>query len=204
MRELYQSVKGGRILTKRDLVKYVERKGQEAREKASQHKKEIIAQAQEQIYEDIGVNAFVKEVVPMYKAISDKYDDFIERIDKIDHIRFSEFYYAHGYNELHRHLTSVYTFKEAITGAISINTEEYNTIVKEANAEVMKVISTYDTVLMTVKNLPTAKDGIEYLKKLGFDTSEIEPVKKEKQLPATTNINIDIKYLLLEENQHEE
>jgi hypothetical protein len=48
-------------MTKRDLVKYIERKGQEAREKASQHKKEIIAQAQEQIYEDIGVNAFVKD-----------------------------------------------------------------------------------------------------------------------------------------------
>ena len=54
------------------------------------------------------------------------------------------------------------------------------------------------SVIETVKNLPTAKDGLEYLKKLGFDVSEIEPAEKKKQLPATISVNVDTRYLLLD------
>lgn len=184
-------------MTKRDLVKYLENKAKEARERAAKRKAEMINEAQECIYEEIGVNAFVAEVVPMYEEILKKYQEYFEKIHNTEGVSISPYYYKLGYNALAKDLTDVDSFKKIVAESTRISSAEYNEVVSQASEHARKVASTYDTVVMTVKNLPTAKDGLEYLKKLGFDVSEIEPVKHEKQLPATTSVNVDVKYLLL-------
>lgn len=85
---------------------------------------------------------------------------------------------------------------------VRINTEDYENAKRQAIAYYNNVEKTYDDVIQTVKNLPTAKDGLEYLKKLGFNTSSILPVEQKKQLPATISVNVDTKYLIFDKENN--
>lgn len=184
-------------MTKRDLVKWLEKRAEKARNEADELRKKAIKESEEEIYKSIELDRFVEDVVKMYSEILKRYNGYLSSIDAIEGVSLSKFYYKFGYTDLERRYTSKSEFRETVKEAINIRSEKYNEVVRNASEEVRKVISTYDTVILTVKNLPTAKDGLEYLKKLGFDTEEIEPAEHRKQLPATTAVNVDINYLML-------
>ena len=112
----------------------------------------------------------------------------------------SKYHYRYGYYDFEK-LTHKDDFKSAIFSCISFDKDhEYTKEVRKLRDFVHSVEYTYDTAIQTIKNLPTAKDGMEYLKKLGFDISEIQPAE-QKQLPATISINVDVKYLLLNKEE---
>ena len=190
-------------MTKRNLIKWLEKRASEAGREAIVQKNKLIEAAQEEVYKEIGLDEFINQVVPLYKEILDKYDDYLKKIDSIEGVRLYKYNYKFGYNDLTQRYTHVADFRETMKDTVNINTQKYNETVSRLSKEASKVVSTYDTVILTVKNLPSAKDGLEYLKKLGFDLSEIEPIEKKKQLPATTNVNVDVKYLLLKMKSEE-
>ena len=184
-------------MTKRDLVKWLEKKSLEARTIAQKDRDKLINSAKEVEYVDIGLDDFVKDTVEMFRKYLDRYADFIKNVNSIDGMSMSKYNWRFGYNDFVAKFSDAQTIRDNYAEAIHINTVRYKEIVDKANSSKAKVESTYYTVIETVKNLPTAKDGLEYLKKLGFDVSEIEPAEKKKQLPATISVNVDTRYLLL-------
>lgn len=185
-------------MTKRDLVKWLEKKSSEAKIIAQKDRDKLINSAKEVEYVDIGLDDFVKDSVEMFRKYLDRYADFIKHVNSIDGMSMSKYNWRFGYNDFVARFSDAQTIRDNYIEAIHINTLRYKEIVDKANSDKAKVESTYYTVIETVKNLPTAKDGLEYLKKLEFDVSEIEPAEKKKQLPATISVNVDTRYLLLD------
>lgn len=190
-------------MTKRDLVKWLEKKSLEARTTAQKDRDKLINSAKEVEYVDIGLDDFVKDTVEILRKYLDRYANFIKHVNSIDGMSMSKYNWRFGYNDFVAKFSDAQTIRDNYIEAIRINTLRYKEIVDKANSDRAKVESTYYTVIETVKNLPTAKDGLEYLKKLGFDVSEIEPAEKKKQLPATISVNVDVKYLLLNKEKED-
>lgn len=188
-------------MTKRELVKWLEKKKPEAIAKAERAKEKAITDAKELEYKEIGFDEFLEDAIPHLQRFIQKYGEFIDKVNgsEVNGIRISKYSWHYGYNELVANYGDIKTIRTNIAECIRIDTERYRKARDNANSDKRAVESTYWTVIETVKNLPTAKDGIEYLKKLGFDISEIQPTVKKKQLPATISVNVDVKYLLLEE-----
>lgn len=191
-------------MTKRDLVKWLEKKSIEARTTAQNDRDKMIERAREVEYVDIGLDDFVKDTVDIFKKYLDRYGAFIANVNSIDGMKMSEYNWRFGYNDFVAKFSDAQTIRDNYIQAIRIDTLRFREIVDKANSDKAKVESTYYTVIETVKNLPTAKDGLEYLKKLGFDVSEIEPAEKKKQVPATISVNVDTRYLLLNKEKADE
>lgn len=190
-------------MTKRDLVKWLEKRSSEAIVTARNDRDKMIERAKEVEYVAIGLDDFVKDTVDIFKKYLDRYGAFIANVNSIDGMSMSKYNWRFGYNDFVAKFSDAQTIRGNYKEAIHINTTRYKEIVDKANSDEAKVESTYYTVIETVKNLPTAKDGLEYLKKLGFDISEIEPAEKKKQLPATISVNVDVKYLLLNKEKED-
>lgn len=190
-------------MTKRDLVKWLEKKKPEAIAKAERVKDEAITAAKELEYKEIGFDEFLEDAIPHLQRFIKKYGEFIDKVNAIDGYMMSKYNYRYGYHDFVGYFGDIKTIRKNIEEVIHLDTERYRKTRDNANSNRRAVESTYNTVIETVKNLPTAKDGLEYLKKLGFDVSEIAPAEKKKQLPATISVNVDVKYLLLDKEKED-
>ena len=190
-------------MTKRDLVKWLEKKKPEAIAKAEKAKDEAITAAKELEYKDIGFDDFLDDALPCLQEFIKKYGKFIDKVKTFNGMSMSKYNWKYGYNDFVARFGDRQDVRRNMEEAISIDTERYRKTKNEAYYNRRKVELTYETVIDTVKNLPTAKDGLEYLKKLGFDISEIQPIEHKKQLPATISVNVDVKYLLLNKEKED-
>lgn len=190
-------------MTKRDLIKWLEKKKPEAIAKAEKAKNEAIDVAKELEYKEIGFDEFLEDAIPHLQRFIKKYGEFIDKANKFDGIIVSKYNWNYGYNEFVARFGDIKTIRAKMKDSIRLDTKRYNKTKESAYSYRRNVESTYITVIETVKNLPTAKDGLEYLKKLGFDVSEIEPAEKKKQLPATISVNVDVRYLLLNKEKED-
>ena len=191
-------------MTKRDLVKWLEKKKPEAIEKAVKSRNEAIDAAKELEYKELGLDDFLDDAIPHLQKFIEKYGKFVDKVNALDGYSMSRYNWHYGYNEFVSYFGDANNIRKNVAECIRLDTERYRKVRDQANSSRNKVEATYNTVIETVKNLPTAKDGLEYLKKLGFDVSEIEPAEKKKQLPATISVNVDVKYLLLDNKENGE
>ncbi len=189
-------------MTKKDLIKWLQRKESKTVETALDVKNKKTDEIREEFYKDLGVDGFVDKVTLIFEKAFTEYEKFYEELDKIEGLRVSKWGYKLGYHDIQR-LADKNAIKQSLIEAINYINHPINKQIMGVNTEYQKVKNTYYTVIETVKNLPTAKDGLEYLKKLGFDLSEIQSVEQKKQLPATIAINVDIKYLLLNKKEED-
>lgn len=194
---------GGLTMTKRDLVKWLERKQLEAKEKAKEAKDKKVTEIKEAFYKELGLDEFVDTVVPIFEKAFAEYKSFYGKVRNIDGVAISKYGYRRGYYDIEA-LTEKGNIRDSIIEVLRYSDTPTQAKINEVNNECKKVERAYITVIETVKNLPTAKDGIEYLKKLGFDISEIQPVEQKKQLPATISVNVDIRYLLLNKESEDD
>lgn len=191
-------------MTKKDLVKWLQGQKDIALGRVNKDSANSMEKLREKYLKDFGVDKFLDEVIPQLEQVYNSYGKLIDNIMKEEGVSISRYHYKFGYYDFEK-LTHKSDFKSAIFSCLHFdNDHEYKKKVRELNDFVHSVERTYDTTIQTIKNLPTAKDGIEYLKKLGFDVSKIEPAEKKKQLPATISVNVDIKYLLLNKEEEEE
>lgn len=190
-------------MTKRDLVKWLERKKSEAIDKAERAKNEAITAAKELEYKNIGFDDFLDDALPCLQEFIEKYGKFIDKVKTFDGMSMSRYNWKFSYSDFVSSFSDRQDVRRNMEEAIHIDTKRYNKIKDDMYYNKRGVKSTYNTVIETVKNLPTAKDGIEYLKKLGFDISEIQPIEQKKQLPATISVNVDVKYLLLNKEKED-
>lgn len=189
-------------MTKKDLIKWLQRKQAETIAKAERVKDKKITEIKEAFYEELGVNDFVDTVVPIFKKAFAEYEKFYNKIGAIDNVNISKYGYRRGFYDIMA-LTDKDKIKGSLTEVIHYHEHPVYTKISEVASECSKVGKTYNTVIETVKNFPTAKDGLEYLKKLGFDLSEIQPAEQKKQLPATISVNVDVQYLLLNKKEED-
>lgn len=194
-------------MTKDELVRWLKKEKEAAIKRSSEN----IATKQEEwkefYYESYGINEFAERVAKVSVPLVKMYREFFDHVNSCDSVKLST--YCRNWGDIdYMDIISLENPSDVKNGIIKALTFDYDHTYKKDVRELYdnhhKVESTYDTVIQTVKNLPTAKDGIEYLKKLGFDVSAIEPVKKQKQLPATISVNVDTRYLLLHKEKDDD
>ena len=185
-------------MNKRELVKWLEKEKESALVVAKETKAKMIDRAEQKEYDAIELDKFIDEILSSYEDMIKHFDDLMERARKRDGVTVSKYHWKLSYNQMLIYTSNPEdTLKHYIKEMINIDSVEYNTARREAIKYYNSVEQTYDDVIQTVKNLPTAKDGLEYLKKLGFDIKSIMPMEQKKQLPATISVNVDTRYLIL-------
>lgn len=184
-------------MTKKDLIKWVEAKRNEAVAKAKEEENALHDELYQKHLSAMGVDDFINKITPLFDQLLKEYAQFFDKIDNMEGVSISKFGYSGCcYNRVEE-MTDKRRAKNNITDVIHFDHDHaFKQEMHKLHEETMKVFTTYETVIQTVKHLPTAKDGIEYLKKLGFNVAEIQPVQ-QKQLPATLGTNVDIRYLML-------
>ena len=192
-------------MNKRDLVKWLEKEKTAALEQAKATKFDIINRALDREYESIGLDSFLDALQASFKSMVDAFDDLKRRCrscsDTDNNIHVSDYYYKLSYVEFTKYTQDRDYLAKYVKEMIGIDTEAYGEAKREAIKFYNNVEMTYDNVIQTVKNLPTAKDGLEYLAKLGFDSSAIVPAQVKKQLPAVPSVNVDTRYLLIKNKE---
>ena len=190
-------------MTKKDLVKWLQGQKDIALSNAKTDSANSEEKLREKYLKDFGVNKFLDEIIPRLEQACNSYAEFINNIMREEGVSISRYHHRFGYYIL-ENFTHKNDFKFAIFSSLHFDNEhEYTKKVRKLENFICSVEYTYDTVIQTVKNLPNAKDGLEYLKKLGFDLSEIQPIEQKKQLPATISVNVDVQYLLLNKKEEE-
>lgn len=184
-------------MTKKDLIKWVEAKRNEVVAKANEEENTLQTELYQKHLNAMGVDDFINKITPIFDQLLKEYDQFFEKIDNMEDVSISRYGYSGCCYRRVEEMTDKRKAKNNITDVIHFgNGHAFKQEARKLQEETKKVSATYETVIQTVKNLPTAKDGIEYLKKLGFNVAEIQPVQ-QKQLPATLGTNVDIRYLML-------
>ncbi len=186
-------------MTKRDLVKWLQEKKEEASNKAKLATEDKINQRLEAIYEEIGLDEYVDNIMNHMSLVEKEVQKMVAKVDNHEGSKYS-MAWSSLRNLSDSYTGSRYSVKSLIISDLYIRDELKEQIASEGRKLRANVLNTYDVAIQTVKNLPSAKEGMEYLTNLGFDTKEIRPVNKdsEMQLPATVNVNVDTKYLLID------
>lgn len=187
-------------MTKRDLVKWLEKEKITALATAKERKEKMIEQAAEAEYAAIDLNKFMKEMRESYEDIVSHFDELAERSKSRKGIAVSKFHWKISCSEYSWFVEDPSHLATTVKDLIRIDTEDYQAARRQAISYYNNVEKTYDDVIQTVKNLSSAKDGLEYLAKLGFNTSKILPLEEKKQLPATISVNVDTKYLIFDKD----
>ena len=190
-------------MTKEELIRWAKAEKSKAVEKAQATRDKKILELTDAFYKDLKVDEFVDQVVPIFEQAFKKYEEFYNEIGKVEGVKISKWGYRRGYYDIEK-MTDKKIVMGDITEAINYKQHPIQEQINAIAGTVSKVSHTYDTVIQTLKNLPSAKDGLEYLKKLGFDTADIAPENKKKQLPATININVETKYLMINKEKNNE
>ena len=104
-----------RELTKRDLVKWLERKKPEAIAKAEKAKNEAILAATEFEYKEIGFDEFLEDAIPHLQRFIKKYGEFIDKVNAIDGYMMSKYNYRYGYHDFVGYFGDVKTIRKNIS-----------------------------------------------------------------------------------------
>lgn len=188
-------------MTKKELIKYLRNRKQSALKAAKQMQIEILESIEDTYYDRLKLTKRASEMLPLVLELKGMIDDYAENVKSIDKAIFN----AYSFDSLYRILDSVSTqdlLEKYLKNSTKFSScEYYASTRRKLLSQYQSVINTYDTVIRTVEGLPSIKECLEYIEKIGFNISEVESEVKEmtseKSLPATTNVNIDPRYLLL-------
>ncbi len=187
-------------MTKRELVKWLESKEQEALNNAEQQYQEAMKLHNEQLYEKIELRKISDEVEGHLVAACKAYEAWEQKHGETVRI-------IGGYScGIGCTIKSILNrnggvFKAMIDYDIADNTPENERMKDKIRTMRKEINRNYENLISNVKNMKNAKLACEYLKEVGFDVSNIE-VKEE----ACTSLaaNIDTTYLFIQPTKTDE
>jgi len=181
-------------MTKRDIIKWLEQKREEARENARQQYEEAMKQHNERLYKKIGLKALTDEIEGHLTAAYDAYAKW--RKEQAESIMVTDYYTSSVGNSLSGPLNeNGKVYGRMIKYDIRDETSERVALRKKYSEIEGGINRNYNDLILAVKNIKNAKAAGDYLKEVGFDVTNIE-VKEE----ACTAIaaNIDTRYLFIQ------
>lgn len=181
-------------MTKRDLVKWLESKEQEALNNAEQQYQEAMKLYNEQLYEKIELRKISDEVEGHLEAACKAYEAWEQKHGETVRI-------INGYgcgigctikSTLNRNGG---VFKTMIDCDIADKTPEKQKILDKIRTIRKEIKRNYENLIFNVKNMKNAKLACEYLKEIGFDVSNIEA---KEEVCTSLVANIDTTYLFIQ------
>ncbi|MBO5921932.1 MAG: hypothetical protein J6Q48_06045 [Bacteroidaceae bacterium] len=182
-------------MTKKQLIKWLENKQHEAIETAKEKFSEMMDEYITKRNEIMKLDETASQIAELISKADDIVDAWKKDIEKKCGVDTTVNYYSSLKSRLSYILTTEevkkYMLYEFVDSSTSIRT------IKKKNDEVIDGINkNYINVIANVQNLKDAKTGMEYIKELGFDLSDL--LKADEQ-PITTALStpIDTRYLFI-------
>jgi len=176
-------------MTKKQLIKWVEDKKQDALVRVNERYKQALADHSAALHIELGLAELSASMKPLLAQADDLLMAWQEKWKE----RVSITCY---WNSLHNRLYNYTKDDNALYHALceeefSDTTDERRRLDQTRKDMEREVVSNYANVLRNVQALKDAKLGLEYLKELGFDVSEIiamdqEPVSTALAVPVNT------------------
>lgn len=177
-------------MTKKALIKWAERKQQEALALVNEQYQAALAVHNTALYAKLGIAEIAAEIRPLLSKADDILVAWQERCR-------AEVGLREYWNSLHSQLYK-YTkgdnalFELLCEEEFSDTTEERKQLDRQKRETFREVETNYRNVLNNLQALETAKLGLEYLKELGFDISELlsaeqKPVSTALAVPVNTH-----------------
>ena len=160
-------------MTKRDLVKLLERKQDDAINTAATEYQAARGKAKDAVIQAIGFEIVAAEMQEHIEKAYDLWKSFSEKALDTEGVSFRGGY-INPSNRLYEYVGDAGTiFRFLSNNEIKVNTEamrQAETAYKELTVNINR---NYQNVIAVVQSHKTAKEAAEYLTKLGFDLSEL-------------------------------
>ena len=182
-------------MTKRDIIKFLERKKQEKIDAVWSEYSKSREQLLQVTYSKLELPDLAGKMQPLLEQAYQLWNSWKTEHENYEGLTFNNSFYS--LPDMLNSCTSSEsaTFKKLVNDHISMNTKELTALRDESHAQTKSVSSTFNTVFATVHQMKTAKQAAEYLKELGFDLSELE--SPEKQVETALMVPVDTRFLFV-------
>jgi hypothetical protein len=178
-------------LTKREIIKYLEKKQEEKLKAVRADFEADSERAARQIHEEMGIFEMAGKIQPLLQQALDLWENWKARHESCDDL------------STHSHFGSLpallsyctdgeeATYRKRLGESIRLKCPVLNNLSKEYTLQMERVVATFTTVLASVQRMKYVKEASAYLKELGFDLSELENpagrAEKALMVPVDTN-----------------
>ncbi len=189
-------------MTKRQLIKWLEGKKEDALIVARKKHEELMKEHTESICKILGVRELAEKIQSLFSKIDDEVNTWRNKNADMQDISFN-----HSYRNISLTVYDYINHKDATFDRIISREFTDKTLAKKnldnAYSKMQSEINrNYTNVIANVQNLKDAKTGVEYLTELGFDLTEL--IERDKRPVATAlAVDIDAKYLFIQKEVKE-
>jgi hypothetical protein len=181
-------------MTKRDIIKFLERKQQEKLDAIRKDYEQSQEKYEQATYAKLDVPALADKIQPLLEQAYGLWKDWRETCENQEGLT------IRGYHTLISSLaycasSNDGTYKKLVNEHIMLDTKEMEHMYKAYQDEREGVLKTFRTVLASVQQMKTAKQAAAYLKELGFDLSELE--NPAKQMETALMVPVDTQFLFV-------
>lgn len=182
-------------MTKRDIIKFLERKHQEKLNDVAKEYNVNREQYLQDIYSQLGLPKLADKIQPLLEQAHSLWCNWKNEREGWEGLAFNNSFYS--LPDILNSCTSSddATFKRIVNDYIRLTTEEQKALQDEFYAHTKSVNTTFNTVIATTQQMKTAKQAAAYLNGLGFDMSELESPKQEVE--TALMIPVDTQFLFV-------
>jgi len=189
-------LKGKIIMTKRDLIKYLENARYNKKISAEREYREILRSIKDKALAKLGFDAVAESVQKSLNNALDTYAKWVGANDGKDGVRVKTSYYNHLPALLYDYTKEKGAcYRKLLDDQVSIETDDMLQASKDHKKLKEQIEANFNAVVATVEGMKTAKDAAAYLKELGFDLSELE----EPPTPVMLAKRVEPRFLLVEQ-----
>ena len=183
-------------MTKRDVIKFLERKQQEKTDDIRTKYNAEHDQHIQSIFSEIKLPELADQIQPLMDKARRFYDEWRKKHEKREGVSFN-----HSYFSLAGQLISCTSSENAVfkdlSRHISLNTKEMDIMIKNYRNNRESVENTFNTVIQSVQQMKSAKQAAIYLRELGFDLSELENPSEQAQ--TALMVPVDTQFLFVKD-----
>lgn len=184
-------------MTKAQIIKWVERKKQDALLKIGQCEKDEKAEYRDSLFAKHGVTLTAANVQRLLIEALNLWDGLKEDLHSTDEgIRLRSCCYSLDHR-VRSFVTSENATLDQVITCLNIDTPDISRIEKKYSDKRERVIQNYNSLIGNVRSLKNAKAGLEYIRSLGLNVSELE--KLDAQQCTAVMAPVDIKFIDLGE-----
>ena len=181
-------------MTKTQIIKWIGQKEQDALLKIGQCEKDEKEKYMNELFAQHGVALTAADIQQLLVKALNLWDGLKEDLHNADEgIRLRSFCYSLG-QRVRPFVASESATLDQIKTCLDVNTPELSRIEKKYSDKRERVSRNYNSLIGNVRSLRNAKAGLEYLKSLGLDISELE--KLDAQQCTAIMAPVDVKFLI--------
>lgn len=185
-------------MTKRQLVKFLEAKQEEAMKNARNAYEEAKQKHKLQVESDIKIDVVAKKIAMMISQADDILDEWMQYINEHPELEIEIVNRHHCLKSKLNDLVTDSSIKGYMYRHICDGSKRKSQLENIHNQITSGITSNYANVISNIQQLKDAKLGVQYLNELGFDLTTL---LEEDKRPRTTalSVAVDTSFLFIQE-----